>query len=138
MARLEHQVVFSTFRVGKTANGIISLHNFYWNEEQEHTLLPGARWDEIEGWFACLSPANNYGATDWAGPFESKEEANDHLDEMYGYSHEQTALLQKLDEDIERAMLRVAVAEITLCDDVKARVDAVCELLQAAMQALRS
>lgn len=36
------------------------------------------------GWFARLSAPGYLDATEWSGPFDSEEDARDHMEDMYG------------------------------------------------------
>ena len=85
MARfLKNAVEHGTFHVGETTAGTVILHpDVFETEKRHYRLLHGQRWQKRAGWYGRLSVGGYLDCTDWSGPYDSRREANDALNDMY-------------------------------------------------------
>jgi hypothetical protein len=85
MARfLKNAVEYGTFRVGETTIGTVIVHpDIFATEKRHYQLLRGKRWRQQTGWFGRLSAPGYPDGTDWSGPYDSRREANDALNDLY-------------------------------------------------------
>jgi hypothetical protein len=69
-------VMVSHVEDAKHANGAIRNH-------LGHEIARGVVLELVTGWFCRLSAPGYMDCTDWSGPFETEQEARDHIAETY-------------------------------------------------------
>ena len=81
---MKNAVVYGTFYVGETTEGTVILHPDVLEIEKGHyKLLKGEQWHKQPGWYGRLSAPGYLDCTDWSGPYQSEEEAEEALNDMY-------------------------------------------------------
>ena len=84
MTFMVNAVEYDTFHIGETIEGTAILHPDVFEIEKEHyQLLQGEQWHKQPGWYGRLSAPGYLDCTDWSGPYQSEQEADDALNGMY-------------------------------------------------------
>lgn len=87
MGFMQNEVVYKTFHQLYTLNEGICSYPAHSVSAAEVAKIHGEDIEDVEtitGWFARMSAPGYLDCTEWCGPFETEEDAINHLSEMYG------------------------------------------------------